>query len=430
MAPIAQPFVPRKKRAIVGSVVKDFARSLRRFVTIGTEASVSELRRLTESLKSGITSLDDIVRSFRISRSPRGYMLMGEETVGAVHRLVREANLEGLARAAGSNVLITSAERAAFRQTMLDTPERALRDVGEAAATSAARRPHLNVTAEQVASLSTSGKRDYSKITQNLFKYFKQGTIVALTLGSVYVGVDWIAKTTERRKGCFMLTTIENKTSSCKVAAYSCIGSSDGSEMCRTLSKRYYNTTLVLMHIAADLPDTDQRKIDVAKAAGVPANELNAKLATVIDTKFAEVSRVIEEMGEEKRPTDFKICEIKHPNVEGGNVPPCRMCSPSDNPTSTSFIDSNLYAENITFQCSVSPTIIDTIDDAIISTGKNLWEGVTGALAPLKKWLIWGAVIVVVILALVLTVRLLPSRRNNSAPSYVPLAPPRPVSVY
>lgn len=356
---------------------------------------------------------------------------MGEETVGAVHRLVREANLDGLARAAGANVLITSTERSAFRQTMLDTPERALRDVGEAAATSAARRPHLNVTAEQVTSLSTSGKRDYAKITQNLFKYFKQGTFVALTLGGVYVGVDWIAKTTERRKGCFMVTTIDNKTTSCKVAAYSCIGSTDGSEMCRSVSSKYYNATLVLMHIAADLPDNDKRKIDVAKAAGVPVNELNAKLATVIDTKFAEVSSVIEQMGDEKRPSNFKICEITHPNVEGGKVPPCRMCSPSDNPTSTTFIDSNQYGDNITFQCSVSPTIIETIDDAIISTGKNLWEGVTSALAPLKKWLIWGAVIVVIVLVLTLIVRFLPGRqRNDKNASFVPIASPRIIPVY
>lgn len=415
MAPIAQPFVPsqRKRRAIAGTAVKEFARTLRRFVTIGTEASVSELRRITESLKSGIRSLDDIVRSFRISRSPRGYMLMGEETVGAVHRLVREANIDGLARAAGANVLITSTERSAFRQTMLDTPERALRDVSEAAAASAARRPHLNVTAERVAELSTSGKRDYAKVTQNLFKYFKQGAFVALTLGGVYVGVDWIAKTTERRKGCFMVTTIDNKTTSCKVAAYSCLATTEGSDACRSISAKYYNVTLVLMHIAADLPDTDRRKLDVAKAAGVPVDQLNAKLATVIDTKFAEVSTVIEQMGDDQRPTNFKICEITHPNVEGGKVPPCRMCSPSDNPTSTTFIDANQYGDNITFQCSIAPSIIDTIDDAIISTGKNLWEGVTGALAPLKKWLIWGAIVVVVVLLLVLAVRFLPSSRKS-----------------
>lgn len=354
-------------------------------------------------------------------------MLMGEETVGAVHRFVREANIDALARAAGANVVITSTERSAFRATMVDTPERALRDVGEAAATSAARRPHLNVTAEQIANLSTTGKRDYSKITQNLFKYFKKGTFIALTLGSVYVGVDWIAKATERRKGCFMLTTIDNKTTSCKVAAYSCIGAIEGSDMCRSISSKYYNVTLVLMHIAADLPDTDQRKIDVAKAAGVAVSELNAKLGNVIDTKFAEVSAVIEQMGDENRPTNFKICEITHPNVEGGKVPPCRMCSPSDNPTSTTFIDSNLYGDNITFQCSVSPSIIDTIDDAIITTGKNLWEGVTGALAPLRKWLVWGAVIVVVILFLVLALRLLSNRRNSKA-SYVPL--PQPIPIY
>lgn len=125
--------------------------------------------------------------------------------------------------------------------------------------------PYLDLKETDFPNMSKTAATDIKKIENNLFKYFKQGTTIALTLGVIYVAVDWLVKTTEKRKGCFMLTTISGKTTSCKVQAYSCIGS-EGDLCTSTLS--YYNTTLVLMKIAT-LADDNELKIKVAQAAGV-----------------------------------------------------------------------------------------------------------------------------------------------------------------
>jgi hypothetical protein len=102
----------------------------------------------------------------------------------------------------------------------------------------------------------------------------------------------------------------------------------------------------------------------------------------------------------DNKPT-LQVCSIVNAQIENGKVPPCRMCSPSDNPSSTTFIDPSQYPENVTFECVVNPSILDTITDAVVSTGSNLWEGVsTSVLQPFKRF----GIITVIILILVLVI--------------------------
>lgn len=385
---------------------EDFLRDFKNFTGF-EKAYAADAEKVLREVDSGIKSVDDAIKSMSVTQLDDGFLRIADQPAGAINKILREGNLEDLVKASKQDIAITSRDKALYSELVKATPEKSIYAVSEETATNASKYPQLDVTADNISSLSVAGERDLKKAESNLFKKFKEGTILALTIGTVVVSVDAIRKATERRKGCFMLTTINGKTTSCKVQAYSCIGNNDG-VLCNS-SLPYYNLTLVLMQIA-NLPDTDQRKIDVATAAGVAPADLHANMKLVIDTKYTEIGRVISKM--DNRPL-FQICNLTHKDVEKGVVPPCRMCSPSDNPTSTSFIDPTQYPENVTFHCSINPSIVETMSDIVINTGVDIWDGITtGILKFLKPIGIFLAVILVLAIILIVLFKYVPSRRS------------------
>lgn len=385
----------RRKRAAVSVGFKDF---LKRLTTLsGVGKDVGEAASLMKNVKSGVKSFDEIVTSLPVTKNRAGALLIGDEFVGRVRRIMREGDLEALVKIGKRpSVVVSGAEKSSFRALVADTPEKALKDLSDLSAKTKQLHPALDTTVENIDKLAASSKAELKTVESNLTKRFKQGTVIALTIGTIYVGVDWLSKATQARKGCFMLSTINNKVSSCKVAAFSCASSVDTTNACSSVPAAY-NTTLVLMAIA-ELDDSDQRKIDVATAAGAVVSSLKQDLAIVIDKSYEKVSAVVAAM--HSKPT-VNVCSIVHPAIENGKVPPCRMCSPSDNPTSTTFIDPSQYAENITFRCVVNPSVLDTITDAVVNTGANLWQGVNSTIfGSIKRFGIIFAILLILVLVI------------------------------
>lgn len=393
----------------MAALFREFLEDLKSFS--GFEKTLAiDAERLLREVDTGIKGVDEAIKSLPVAKSEQGFLIMGERPVGEINKVLREADLAELVRISKKDIPITSSDKSLFKATVNDTPELKFREVSDLANASKAKYPHLDVTVENIENLSKAGQRDLKIAENNLFKYFKRGTIISLTIGTIVVGVDWLAKATEKRKGCFMLTTINHKTTSCKVQAYSCVG--QGGDMCPQ-NLKLYNVTLVLMKIAT-LDDTDSRKISVAKAAGVAVGDLEKNLSQVIDKKYDAIAKVIREMGAD-RP-EFAICDIRHNDVENGVVPACRMCTPSANPISTQFIDPTQYPDNITFQCSINPSLIDTISDAVINTGKNLWDGITnGILQFLKPIAIFIVVILSLFIVVSIVLKFIPNRSAKSS---------------
>lgn len=118
------------------------------------------------------------------------------------------------------------------------------------AAVSKRERTYLNATVEDLGKISDTAEQELKMVESNLYKYFKGIAVVTLTVGIVYVGVEWIFKATQIRKDYFMVTTINGVMTSCKVATYTCSISDAGTDNKCTGTMDYFNTTLVLMHLA------------------------------------------------------------------------------------------------------------------------------------------------------------------------------------
>lgn len=404
-------------RTSVGSGFARFLTDLKTYSGVSVEKTAEQAKNLLKNVDSGIKSTDDVIKNLTVTKNKQGAVLLGEKPVGAVYRILREGDLKKLIAVSKQNVPVTAADVSAFKKLVGITPELGLKHVDDVATVAKRERPHLNATVDNLDKLSDTAKRDLKKVESNLFRHFREGTVVALTIGAVTVGVNWISQATRARKGCFMMTVVDGKTTSCKISEYTCSAddANTGNNKCNNVQD-YYNTTLVLMHLAS-APDTDSKKISIATVTGIAVSELNAKLAIVIDNHYAAVAKAIKEMGAQ-RPKEFSVCGIKNDAVENGVVPPCRMCDPTANPVSTTFIDPEQFGENITFQCVTNPSVLDTVSDAIVSTGHNLWDGViTLASGTLKQIGVIAAIVLVLLVLVTFIARTLTTKR----PEYVDL---------
>lgn len=410
----------RKTRG-VGRTFKQFMEEFKKFVGGGASKSLGQLSELTSTVKSGVKSFDDVIANIPTKQAKNGVISMGERTVGAVHRLAREGNLSGLAKLSKSSVNIVESDKRAFSQLTGITPEKQLHEIGESAASVKKLRPSLDVPAKDIDKLPVAAKSKLKTVTDNLLKKFKTGTVIALTVGAIYVGVDWISKATQARAGCYMLTTINNKTTSCKLAAYTCSGDVNANA-CSGAAPAYYNVTLVLIAISQMSEESDT-KVALCEQLKIEPVKLAGSLKTVIDNQFMTVKTFVDKLTTHPK---YTICGLKSSEVENGVIPDCRMCSPSADPTSTMFIDPAQYPDNVTFQCVTNPSILDTITDAAVSTATDLWQGVGKALnLPVRKIVIGVTVSTIVLFLVWIMVRLF--ARSNVAgmrtapPSYVRL---------
>lgn len=392
-------------RMSVGKGLKSFLGDLKK-MSGSPKATVEEASALLKTADSGIKSTDELMKRLKVTKNARGDLLLDGLHLGRVHKLLREGDLKELIRLSGANVPATAADVAAFRRLVGDTPESGLKNVADLATATKRERPHLNATLDDLDRISDTARVDLKKVESNLYRRFKEGSVIALTIGTVTVGTNWIVNATRARKGCFMVTTIDGKTTSCKVASFTCSADGDktAANACRGAPLDCHNTTLVLIHLA-NSPDSDPDKIALAAAVGLEASQLSAQLANVVDHHYPAVTAAVAKMG--ARVFDaVSVCGASHEAIEGGVVPPCRMCDPTADPVSTAFIDPAQYGDNITFQCVTNPSILDTIADTVVSTGHDVWTGVSNVVSwSLKQMGIVAAVIVIVLVLVSLLAR-------------------------
>lgn len=343
--------------------------------------SVGELSTLKSSIASGVPSLDKSIKAAPVVAGKYGVTLIGNVPVGRFTRYLREGNLGELMKINSNKIPITGVDAKTYASIVKDTPEAALKSVRDAAEGSARKYPHLDTGKVTGPNVSKTTTKAVEKIESNLRKRFPSGTKIALGLGVVVVGAGWLSKVLDENKGCFMVTTIGGKTTSCKVDQLSCVGK--GGTMCPNPASTY-NTTLSAIQIAKRA-DTDALKKRLATAMGVAADKLHDELPKLIDTQFPKLVTTIEAEFTAKAFTPGDFCTLVHPGIENGVVPPCRMCNTAAHPVSTEYRSSEAIPDNVTYHCETNPTVLGVVADLAKNAAVNVLDGVSQGLMALVK---------------------------------------------
>lgn len=374
-------------------------------IKVGARGSYNVTRELLLNSGTKISKIDTLLSKMRVSQLENGLTKIGEEFPGGLHRIGKSADLEGLAKLANSAEKFTKAEKVAFQDSLGElTNEIDLRKMTENAREARVQKAELDIGAKDLEtpeSLPAKTKQSLAKTDSAMSRYFKKGAPIALTVGVVAYGANWLSKAVKARPGCYMLRKINGETTSCKLSSLTCMEESKniGTLCTDTIAPSgLYNVTLVLIYVATRIQNHDESDLAkvIAKAADIKPNEISSRLKYILDSKFSDVSNALSE-NTALLPKQLDLCSLQHPSVEEGKVPPCRLCSPTAAPTSTQYVDMSQYADNITFQCVETATAVDILSDIVNKTGKNIFGAVSWFSGKIKTIIIVVSVIFTVI---------------------------------
>lgn len=388
----------------------DFLSGLKKFLG-STEKTTEELKVFLKNAKLGLSAPEDILKGLDVKKLNGIFMVGDDIPLNKLEYVMKEGSLKNLYKIAKIEEPIIETDAKAFKTIVGSTSEKALDDLNEMANQYKKLFSHLDVTTEEFSKLSKKFQAEANKIESNLFKYFKEGAVISLVLGTVVVSAGWLLRETEKRKGCFLVRTDGTGTSSCKLINLSCNPYVQGCE-CANQSNKYYNTTLMAM-IISKLENTSDIKKDCASSVGVLTNMFEENLKLILDTKFDKLDKFVKSMKDPPvNPSD--ICKLIHTDVEDAKIPPCRACDPSAHPTSTTFIDSSTLPANYTLKCVTNPSILDTVTDIFQSTGKNIFDIGNTVSGSFKKIGLFAIILTFLIAIIAFIIKVMPSKKNNN----------------
>lgn len=139
-----------------------FLTDLKNFIGV-TEKSTAEAAELLKTAESGVKVFDDTIAALPVDKSPQGFITMADQPVGAIDRLVRSADLEGIVRLSNNKVPITTSDITNFHKLVGETPEFAFKNVDDAATITKRTHPELDVTPDNMDNLSAGSKEKVKK---------------------------------------------------------------------------------------------------------------------------------------------------------------------------------------------------------------------------------------------------------------------------
>lgn len=387
----------------------DFLSGLKKFLG-STEKTAEDLKLFLKNSKIGLSAPEDILKSLEVKKLNGIFMVGDDIPLNKLEYVMKEGSLKNLYKIAKIEEPILETDAKAFKTIVGSTSEKALDDLAELTLKYKKLFSHLDVTVEDFSKLSKKFQAEAGKMESNLFKYFKEGTVISLIIGTVVVSAGWLLIATEKRKGCMLTRTDGTGTSSCKLINYSCNPYIQGCE-CANQNYNHNNTTLMALNISK-LSNDAQVKKDCSAAVGILVEKFEENLNVILNTKFEILDKFIKNLKNPIiNPTD--ICKLTNPNIEGGKIPPCRACDTTADPKSTTFLDSSVLPANYTVTCVVNPSILDTLTDIFKTTGKNIFDIGNSVSGSVKKIGLFALIMIIIVAVIAAIIKLFPKNPNN-----------------
>lgn len=405
--------------ALSRSVLSGLLKSLKSF-KVSIKQTVEELASvLRNAARTGISSVDNVLSTLKVNKTATGFLTVANDIpISKLERIIKSADLDGLANLTNSASKVTSKEKAAFKEVIGETAESQLHNLDELTSSASKSTKYADLHIRNVTSATPASTLKKLKSAESKFlKYGKPGAVIALTVGVAYVVVDGLTKATADRTGCFMVTNINGKTQSCKVSNLTCSSEASNGVLCGSdLQKFELNTILALLSLGTPSQEVVHIRAVICQDAGIEYDDYMTKFDKIINnSNFDKIyDFVTSNIKDISANNNTAICSLPTINDVDKKLPLCRMCDPGAAPLSTTFVDSSTLADNITFECR-NPTILDTIIDIGKSTGQDLLEGIATPIWNfVKPFAVAVGVFAVIAFVISLVMRLMNQSKKNS----------------
>lgn len=390
----------------------------------------ADYNRAIENIKisqSGIRSVDDVFQNIPFNRVDNEVSVNGVKWREVQPDIRRGNIITGLEKMDIVRGNITRGDESALKKLMEPTtPEFKLVELEQNISTAKSAHADLDVRVnsgpELEAKLTEGSKAKVTSYYEKLKTAAKGAVLIAGVFGVLYVTGDMfanLAKAAKERDGCFILRKANDKTSGCKLLNRSC-ESPEGANACGNNETNLVklNIHILLKNALLNDPPTLQdinRKLDKT----VTKDNINQILSNSDD-----ITKLVEYYDEEFKGTDTaNPCEVG--DISEG----CIACDSSAQTNSIHYVDDSDLPTNYTIQCIRNSTILEALVDIAGEAGVDIIGKVKGALSGENtKWIIIGAVVLLVLVAVGFVVmRFIPKKNESNRTTF--MTPP-PMSYY
>ena len=332
----------------------------------------------------------------------------------SVENLLRRGELIKFADTLNSTVVIRATDQVGFIRSLGNNlPDLKIREFDDNLVVARRTTPELDVNAssgiELYNKLTPSGRSSFERAMTTIKNTAKAGLAVGVFVSFSVLAANLyqtVVDATEAKKGCYLLRTLNNVTTSCKINNRSCLNLQSTTKSCTpqeipdVLS---YNIAIFLMYAVNVTNLASEIGILLSLGGPLANNNIqivlnNADSVKTINTQYKDKIKEI---------TDPCITTLE---VEGGILPPCRACNPTANATSTEYVDTSVLADNITLQCVRDVSILSTLVDVATGMGVQIFDTL-GGLFPYFRTI---AIVVIIIIVLVIIASFVFKKKTNT----------------
>jgi hypothetical protein len=343
--------------------------------------------------------------SYTVNPRTGGGLLMNGAPIEEVSTLLRRGNLKQFSTLVNGGPVSSQAE-AAFRRTLNNVPDNTIRQLDELIAIQRFRHDDLDIPVPN----GMTRQQLYDSMTPQARSKFESAMRKAKSLvGTAAVGfgvfaaivltIDFyqaILDATLNRRGCFYAIKIRNDVRSCRIIARTCWEPRESNcEGVPPPTDLKYNVAIMLMQA---LNGDSSLATDLENALSLPITEENV-------TRILSESALFQEALEFYNNTELTIISPCRTNpVFENEVPLCRACETTAEPSSLNSFDDVNFEENETLVCVPTGSVLETLIDLGFGLGADLLGGFGNKLSTSVSGNLWIIFIAIIVLIVVIAV--------------------------
>lgn len=386
--------------------------------TSNVAETISDLRLVNSSLSSvdGAFRVLPYIDTF-------GVVTVNGVPTRTVEREIRRGNLRNALSGMRVSNTLSAAQESSFKSLIRNqTPDIFVDSIQTRASAARTANPDVAIPArttgaELEASLTPAGKAKVENAWTKIVEASKGAVVTGVFVGfGVVVAAtlwDQLNAATKARNGCYLVQTVNNKTTACKITGRSC-GSSDLSTGVTACASAILGTLGYNAYLAGRQSLTNTALATrITTEVGVTLTDSNTNPLSLTGQQLSDLNSLANSLTASDFSTD--ICTLA--NKTSG----CVGCDPSAGLGTPEYCAAEGLAANYTIQCVTNSTIADTLVEAATAAGTSVLDSITGSLSgasggsgSIRTIAIWAAVIVVVAIVLAVVIRLLQSSRSRS----------------
>jgi hypothetical protein len=336
---------------------------------------------------------------------PGGGLMMNGVPIEELGQVLRRGELIRFSRLVNGGPVSNSAE-SAFRRTLFEVPDNAVRQLDELTAVQRIRHSDLDLRVDGMTSgndlrnaMTPAARSKFESAMAKLKSLTVAGGTAVGVFALIMLGIDFydsMVVATNNRRGCFYAIKTGNNIRSCRLTSRTC-----------------WEPRLANCEPGANPPSGMKFNVATMLLDAISGNDtLNGELVTALEREVTAetIASILSDGASFTAASEFfeaNDVQILSPCAVSefeGDLALCRACDPTAVSNTLSYFDDSLFNDNETLVCVPTGSVLETLVDLGFGLGVDLLGGFGNKLSTSISGNIWLIFIIIVVIVVTISI--------------------------